>query len=112
MFSKKPPAAGIRDLIIMALALDLTRMIPSLPYKLDKIIDFGLLVMMATREAIKEKVLHASAPHAPWVSTAKGVHRHPSLEHLTSYRFECLHTSAGYYILCFVEILHKHTQQS
>ena len=26
----------------MALALDLTRMIPSLPYKLDRIMDFGL----------------------------------------------------------------------
>ena len=65
MFSEKPPAAGIRDLNIMALALDQTRMILSLPYKLDSIIDFDLLVMMATREAIKEKVLHASAPHAP-----------------------------------------------
>ena len=49
----------------MALAFDLIRMILSLPYKLDRIIDFDLLVMMATREAIKEKVLHASAPHAP-----------------------------------------------
>ena len=39
---------------------------------LDRIIAFGLFVMMATREAIKEKVLHASAPHAPYVSTAKG----------------------------------------
>ena len=65
MFSEKPLAAGIRDLSIMALALDLTRMILSLPYKLDSIIDFDLLVMMATREAIKEKVLHASVPHAP-----------------------------------------------
>ena len=78
----------------MALALYLTRMILILPYKLDRIIDFDLLVMMATREAIKEKVLHASAPHAPYVSTAKGVHRHPSSEHLTSY-FECLHNSAA-----------------
>ena len=48
----------------MALALDLTRMILSLPYKLERIIDFDLLVMMAIREAIKEKVLHTSAPHA------------------------------------------------
>ena len=78
----------------MALALDLTRMIPSLPYKLDRIIDLDLFVMMATREAIKETVLHASAPHAPYVSTAKGVHHHPRSEHLTSY-FECLHTSAA-----------------
>ena len=77
----------------MALALDLTRMILSLPYKFDRIIDFDLLVMMATQEAIKE-VLHASAPHAPQVSTAKGVHRHPRSEHLTSY-FECLRTSAA-----------------
>ena len=53
-------------------------MIPSLPYKLDRIIDFGLFVVMAIREAIKENVLHASAPHAPYDSTAKGVHRHPS----------------------------------
>ena len=45
-------------------------MIPSLPYKLDRIIDFGLFVVMAIREAIKENVLHASAPHAPYVSTA------------------------------------------
>ena len=67
MFSEKPPAAGIRDLIIMALALDLTRRILSLPYKLDSIIDFDLFVMMATRKAIKEKVLHASAPDAPYV---------------------------------------------
>ena len=65
MFSEKPPAAGIRDLSIMALALDLTRTMLSLPYKLDSIIDFDFLVMMATQEAIKEKVLHASAPHAP-----------------------------------------------
>ena len=76
MFSEEqPPAAGIRDIVIIALALDWTmRMIPSLPYRLDRIIDFGLLVMMAIREAIKERVvLHASAPHAPYVSTAKGV---------------------------------------
>ena len=52
----------------MALALDLTRRILSLPYKLDRIIDFGLFVMMATREAIKENVLHASALHALYVS--------------------------------------------
>ena len=52
MFSKKPPAAGIRDLLIMALALDQMRLIPSLSYKLDRITDFGLFVMMATREAI------------------------------------------------------------
>ena len=45
----------------MALALD--RMIPSLPYKLDRIINFGLFVVRAIREAIKENVLHASAPH-------------------------------------------------
>ena len=65
MFSDKPPAAGIRDLSIVALAFDLTRMILSLPYKLDRIVDFHLSVMMATREAIKDKMLHASAPHAP-----------------------------------------------
>ena len=41
----------------MALALDQVRMIPSLPYKLDKIIDFGLFVMMAIREAIKKLIL-------------------------------------------------------
>ena len=98
MFSEKPPAAGIRDLNIMALALDLTRGILSLPYKLDRIMDFDLFVMMATREAIKEKVLHASAPHAPYVSTAKGVHRHPSSEHLASY-LECLHTSAAWLLI-------------
>ena len=79
MFSEKQsPVAGIRDLINMALALDQARMIPSLPYKLDRIIDFGLFVVMAIQEAIKENVLHASAPHAPYVSTAKGVQRHPS----------------------------------
>ena len=72
MFSEKPPAAGIRDLNIMALALDQTWMIPSLPYKLDRIIDFDLFVMMATQEAIKENMLHASALHAPYISTAKG----------------------------------------
>ena len=78
----------------MALALDLTRMILSLPYKLDRIIDLDLLVMMATREAIKEKVLHASAPPALYISTAKGVHHHPNSEHVTSY-LECLCTSAA-----------------
>ena len=41
--------------------------------------------MMATREATKENVLHASAPHAPYVSTAKGVQHQLSSEHLTSY---------------------------
>ena len=46
-----------------ALALDRARMIPSLPYKLYRTIDFGLFVVMAIREAIKENVLHASAPH-------------------------------------------------
>ena len=67
----------------MALALDRTRMIASLPYKLDRIMDFGMLVIMATLEAIKEKVLHASAPHAPYVSTViKGVQHHLSSEHL------------------------------
>ena len=39
-------------------------------------------------------MLHASAPHAPYVSTAKGVHCHPSSEHLTLH-FEFLHTSAA-----------------
>ena len=78
----------------MALALDRTRMIPSLPYKLDRIIDFGLFVVMAIREAIKENVLHASAPHALYDSTVKGVHSHPSSEHLASY-LECLRTSAA-----------------
>ena len=94
MFSKKPPAPGIRDLNITALALDQTRMMTSLPYKLDRIIDFDLFVIMATWEAIKENVLHALAPHASYVSTAKGVHCRPSSEHLTSY-FECLCTSAA-----------------
>ena len=75
----------------MALALDRMRMIPSLPYKLDRIIDIGLFVVMAIWEAIKENVLHASAPHAPYVSI---VQRHPSSEHLTSY-LECLRTSAA-----------------
>ena len=56
----------------MALA---ARMIPSLPYKLDRIIDFGLFVVMAIREAIKENVLHASVPHAPYVSTAMWIDR-------------------------------------
>ena len=69
----------------MALALDRMRMIPSLPYKLDRIMDFGLFIVMAIREAIKENVLHASAPHAPYDSTAKGVQHHPSSEHLASY---------------------------
>ena len=78
----------------MALALDRVRMIPSLPYKLDRIIDFGLFVLMAIREAIKENVLHASAPHAPYVSIAKGVPRHPRSEHLIAY-LECLRTSAA-----------------
>ena len=78
----------------MALALDRTRMIPSLPYKLDRIIDFGLFVVMAIREAIKENVLHASAPHALYDSMAKRVHCHPSSEHLASY-LECLCTSAA-----------------
>ena len=79
------PVAGFRDLISMALELDRMRMIPNLSYKLDRIIDFGLFVVMAIREAIKENVLHASVPHAPYVSTAKGVQCHPSSEHLTSY---------------------------
>ena len=78
----------------MALALDRTRMVSSLPYKLDRMMDFGLLVIMAIREAIKENVLHASAPHAPYVSMAKGVQHHPSSEHLASY-LECFHTSAA-----------------
>ena len=57
----------------MALA---ARMIPSLPYKLDRIIDFGLFVVMVIREAIKENVLHASAPlAAPYVSTATWIDR-------------------------------------
>ena len=51
-------------------------------------------IIISTREAIKEKVLHASAPHAPYVSTAKGVQRHLSSEHLASY-LECFRTSAA-----------------
>ena len=78
----------------MALALAWTKMIPSLPYKVDRIIDFDLFVMMAVREAIKEKVSQASVPHAPYASTAKGVQRHPSSEHLESY-LECLRASAA-----------------
>ena len=61
----------------MALALPRTKMIPSLPYKMDRIIDFDLFVMMAVREAIKEKVSQDSVPHAPYISTTKGVQRHP-----------------------------------
>ena len=66
----------------MALALDRTRMIPSLLHRVDRIIDFDLFVMMAIREAIKEKVSRASVPHAPYVSTAREVQRHPSSEHI------------------------------
>ena len=73
----------------MALALDRARMIPSLPYYMDRIIDFGLFVVMAIQEAIKENVLHASAPHAPYISTAQGVQRHPGSEHLTSFVSSC-----------------------
>ena len=82
------PVTGTGDLIKMALALAGTKMMPSLPYKVDRIVDFDLFVMMAVREAIKEKVSQASVPHAPYVSTAKGVQRHPSSEHLESY-LEC-----------------------
>ena len=70
------PVAGTGDLISMALALDRTRMIPSLLYRVDRIIDFDVFVMMAIREAIKEKVSRASVPHAPYVFTARGVQRH------------------------------------
>ena len=56
-------------------------MIPSLLYRVDRIIDFDVLVMMAIREAI-QKVLRASVPHAPYISTARGVQRHPSSEQL------------------------------
>ena len=65
-----------------------------LPYKFDRIMDFGLFVTMATQEAINENtnMLHASAPQAPHGSTAKGrVQRHPSSEYLTP----CLRTSAA-----------------
>ena len=62
----------------MALTFDWTRMTPSL---LDKITDFGLFVRMATQEAIKENVLHASAPPALYIFTAKGVQCHPYSEH-------------------------------
>ena len=79
MFSmKQPPVVGIRNLITMG-------MIPSLPYRLDRIMDFALFVMMAIREAIKENALHASAPQALYVSTANGMQRHPSSEHLARY---------------------------
>ena len=72
------------------------QMIPSLLYRVDRIIDFVLFVMMAIREAIiiKEKVSRASVPQAPYVSTARGVQRHPSSEHLTLY-LERLRTSAA-----------------
>ena len=69
-------------------------MIPSLLYRVDRIIDFDLFVMMAIRDTIKEKVSRASVNQAPYVFTARGVQRHPSSEHLTSY-LECLRTSAA-----------------
>eukprot|EP00731_Ephydatia_muelleri_P018359 Em0011g399a len=50
MFSEKPPAVGIRDLSIMALALDLTRMILSLPYKLDSI----MLTLICEIEVLRD----------------------------------------------------------
>ena len=73
----------------MALAFDRTRMTPSLPYRLDKIMDLGLFVRMATRDKCVARqpwinVLHASAPHALHVSMATGRQCHQSSEHLAS----------------------------
>ena len=79
----------------MAMALDLimTRRILSLPYKLDRIIDFDFFGIMGSN---KENVLHASAPHVLYVSTAKGVHRHLSSEHLA-----CIILGVFTYLCCF-----------
>ena len=51
----------------MALALDLTRMISSCHTGWTG--PWTLVCIMATLKAIKENVVHASAPHAPYVST-------------------------------------------
>ena len=62
-------------------------MIPSLPYKLDHRLWF-------VRSDGNPGSNKASAPHAPYDSTAKGVHHHPSSEHLAS-DLECLCISAA-----------------
>ena len=60
------------DLARMALALDCIRMKLSLPKRSPRTLDFGVLVMMPSRLAKKEKALHASTPQTPYVSTARG----------------------------------------
>ena len=70
----------------MALAFDQMRMIPSLPYKLDKITEISFFVRMVTRDAIDKNVLHASAIHYPYISSARGVQCHPRSKYTSSAR--------------------------
>ena len=54
------------------------------PYKLETTLDLGVLVLVARCEASLEKAWTASLPLAPYDSTSRGMHVHPSSEHLAS----------------------------
>ena len=54
------------------------------PYKLETTLDLGVLVLVARCEASLEKAWTASLPQAPYDSTTRGMHVHPSSEHIAS----------------------------
>ena len=63
-------------------------------YKLETTLDLGVLVLVARCEASLEKAWTASLPQARYDSTTRGMHVHPSSEHLASLA-ECFLSSAA-----------------
>ena len=66
-----------------AWALAGTRVILRWPYRLETTLDLGVLVLVARCDASHEKASTASLPQAPYDSTTRGMHVHPSSEHFT-----------------------------
>ena len=64
------------------------------PYKLETALDLRVLVLVARCEASLEKAWTASLPQASYDYTTRGMHVHPSSEHLASLA-ECFLSSAA-----------------
>ena len=80
-----------------ALAFARTSVRFSRPYRLEITCDFGELLLVARCDASLENTLMASLPHAPYDSTIKGMHTHPSSKHFAPFSacFLCSATTAA-----------------
>ena len=74
----------------MAVALALTKLRFSQPYKAARTSALALLELVARREAGSEDDSIASVPQAPYASTTMGTQTHPSSLHLVSFSSCCL----------------------